>query len=347
MTTSLKSRPQTFADIQDYLVGVHEEAKARAAAASRLREKYGVEVFAGGAEYANVEHPLGPPTVSGTSYTVDLMLRQPTRITRMIMDLTLQRFVADRIFTNGGGVTGGAVIYDYVQANELYTTRDVQRVEPGTEFPLITSERLSPRVAEVEKWGGKTFVTKEARNRNDVSMLTNRIRQLANTIVRKVNQVAIATLEAAITADSRTATGNNWSTVVTTGSSASNHSLWPAYDFAKAAKVAEEEELGFNYNLWIINPAQYLNLVSIYGANNLPALLDSLGIDIYVSNRVSAGTAYAVAAGQVGQMRVEEPLQTEQWYEANTQREWIQSYVMPLMFVDNSYGILKFTGLAG
>ncbi len=34
-------------------------------------------------------HPLGPPTVSGTSITVDTMLNQVTRITRMISDLSL------------------------------------------------------------------------------------------------------------------------------------------------------------------------------------------------------------------------------------------------------------------
>jgi hypothetical protein len=39
-------------------------------------------------------HPFGPPTVSGTTVTVDQMLRTPTRITRQIMNLTLQRFIA-------------------------------------------------------------------------------------------------------------------------------------------------------------------------------------------------------------------------------------------------------------
>src|SRR3954465_11831237 len=69
---------------------------------------------------ATVAHPLGPPTISGTKISVDLMLKQPTRITRMIMDMTAQRFVADRIFASGGGVTGGAVVFDSVEANDLY-----------------------------------------------------------------------------------------------------------------------------------------------------------------------------------------------------------------------------------
>src|SRR4051812_12527044 len=77
---------------------------------------------------SQVAHPLAPPTLSGTLITVDTMLNQPTRITRMIMDMTLQRFVADRIYTSSGGVSGGAVVYDSVEANDLYTSRDVERV---------------------------------------------------------------------------------------------------------------------------------------------------------------------------------------------------------------------------
>ena len=88
--------------------------------------------------------PLGAPTVSGTKITVDTMLNQPQRITRMVMDMTLQRFVADRIFSSGGGVTGGAVVYDSVEANDLYTDRDVERVSPGGEFPIVTSSRRAP-----------------------------------------------------------------------------------------------------------------------------------------------------------------------------------------------------------
>lgn len=334
-------------EVEEFLSDLHARAAERAEAMRRLRQK-GIPVFAGGTAFPGaVEHPLGPPTVDGTELTVDMALNEPVRITHMIMDLTLQRFIADRVFSSGGGVTGGAVIYDTVQQNELYLDRDVQKVAPGSEFPLVTSERLAPKVASVEKWGGKTFVTREARNRNDASQLTNRVRQLANTIVRKINQIAIGTLEAAITAESRTISGNDWSAVVTAGSSASNHDLWPAYDFAKVAAQGEEEELGVSYNLWLLNPQDYLNLVSIYGASNIGAVLTALNVEVYVSNRVTAGEAIVVASGQVGQMRNEEPLQTETWYEETTQRNWIQSFVMPLMFVDNPYAVIKVTGLQG
>ncbi len=299
------------------------------------------------AQYANpVAHPLGPPSISTTTYTVDLALQQPTRVTRTVMDLTLQRFFADRVFTSAGGVSGGAVVYDELIANDLYTNRDIELVQPGDEFPIVTSLRRAPKVAEVEKWGGKFFVTVEARDRNDVSVFTRQVRQLSNTIVRKMNQRAVEVLEAAVQASpNRLRTGNNWASVVTAGSTASNSDLWPGFDFADAQMVGETEELGIVYDLWIMNPQEYLQLVRIYGPG-LNDLLSSLGISIFVTNRVAAGTAYVVAEGQAGQMRVEQPLQTRQWYEEETERYWTQSSVRPLMFIDNRFAVLKFTGLA-
>jgi hypothetical protein len=296
---------------------------------------------------ARVAHPLGPPTVTGTSITVDTMLRQPTRITRMIMDMTLQRFVADRIFSSAGGVSGGAVIYDAVEANDLYTSRDVERVSPGAEFPIITSARRAPGVAEVEKWGGKVWISDEARDRNDSVMFTNQLRQLANTIVRKINARAIITLEAMFTAysASRVVSGHDWSAVTPYGGSPTAPGSWPAADFAKAAEVAETDELGVRYNLWIIHPTNYTELLVLYGGDGLQEMLSVLNLEIYVTNRITVGTAYAVASGQVGQMRVEKPLGTETWREPNRERTWVQASVRPLMFVDNRFAALKFTGL--
>lgn len=285
-------------------------------------------------------HPFGPPIVSGTSITVNTMLQQPTRVTRMIMDLTAERFVADRIFASGGGVTGGAVVYDEAQENELYTNRDVEQVSPAAEFPLVTSDQLAPKVAEVEKWGGKTFVTDEARDRNDSAGFTKLMRQLANTITRKLNQRAIAEVNAAIADGSRDVVGNDWSAFNPETDPPQNS---PAYDFGRAQMQAETEEMGIDYNLWIVNPQEALALTAIYGpalgAPGLPSL--------YSTPRQPAGSALAVAERQVGQMRIEKPLGTETWREQKTERTWVQSSVRPLWFVDNKFAILHFTGLAG
>lgn len=297
-----------------------------------------------------VQHPLGPPVVSGSTITVDTMLNQPTRITRMIMDMTLQRFIADRVFSSGGGVSGGAVIYDEATTNDLYAARDVERVAPGAEFPVITSERPIPKVAEVEKWGGKVWVSDEAKDRNNTAALTRQVRQLANTIVRKINAIAIAKLEASIAASGQTIVGRNWSIATDSGPDAgqTTRQNMPLRDFAVAAREAEVDEMGYNYDLWLLNPQEYANLVISHGGvGNLRDVLSDQTLSVYVSNRVAAGTAYAVSSGQAGEMRVEKPLSTEAWREPGRQRNWIQSDVRPLMFVDQPLAVLKFTGLAG
>lgn len=298
---------------------------------------------------SNVAFPLGTPTLSGNTITVDTMLQQPTRITRRIADLTLQRFIATRIFAPGGQVNGGAVIYDQAVLNELYTDRDVEERAAGQEYPLVTSSRTTPLVATPEDWGGKFFVTDMAKRRNDQALFNNQVTQLANTIVRKINQRAISTLEAALSGLGGAATfvGQNWGTVVTGGSSQSNATAFPAADFAKAQLLADVDELGVTYDLWLVNPQEKYRLALVYGSD-LMDVLASFGIrEVYASNRVTAGTAYAVASGQVGFLSMERGLTTETWYEAKTRRDWVQSSVVPVMGVTNPYAIKKITGLAG
>jgi hypothetical protein len=294
---------------------------------------------------APVTHPLGPPSLVGTLITVDIMLNQPTRVTRMIMDLTLQRFIADRIFASAGGVTGGAVVYDQATWNELYAARDVERVAPGAEFPLLTGVQLIPKVASVEKWGGKIFITDEARDRNNTILFMRLMRQVANTIVRKINARAIAEMNSAITTFNRTFVGHSWSAVVTAGTNASTAQNYPLADFAFADQVAEQDELGVMFNLVLMNPQEYAHMSTVYGATAFAQFLQFIGKSIYVSMRVPAGTAYFVQEGQVGEMRIEKPLGTETWREPETERTWSQSSVRPVMYVTNPYSVLQATGL--
>jgi hypothetical protein len=111
------------------------------------------------------QYPFGVPSVSGNSITIDLMLNEPTRITRYLADLSLRNMFSQEVFSTPGGVEGGALLYDVLTANDLFldSTREVQNVEPGAEFPVVTTSRSAPSVALVEKFGGKFFITDEAR----------------------------------------------------------------------------------------------------------------------------------------------------------------------------------------
>jgi hypothetical protein len=308
-------------------------------------------VIAGGSQTFDepVAHPLGPPVITGTDITVDLMLDQPTRITSYLMDITLQRFLLDRIFSTPGGVTGGAVVYDVVQENDLYTDRDVSNVSPGGEFPVVTSHRRAPRVAEVEKFGGKFFFTDEARDRNDQAAFRNQSTRLGNTIVRKLNTRAVEVLEDAISDNNGFSqfTGNDWSTAIPNGANPTIPAETPGADFAMANLMADQRELGLTYDTALVNPVQ-LNALRLFYRDTLSQMLSDNGYrEIYASNRVPAGTAYFVASGQLGEMRIEQPLATEAWREPETQRSWVQSSVRPVMYVTNAFAVVKATRLGG
>ena len=314
----------------------------------RFSDGYEVPQVVGSADLTNpVEHPLGPPTMSGTNITVDVMLQQPTRVTAFLMDITLARFILDRIFTSNGGVTGGAVVYDVIVANDIFLQRDVEPVAPGAEFPTVTSVRRVPKVAAVEKYGGKFWVSYEARDRNDQVAFRNELVRLGNTIVRKLNTRAIVALNAAISANNGMSTyiGNNWETAIPKGANPTPPPLTPGADFSKPQMLADQAELGIQFDTMLVNPVQ-LNSLRLFYEDGLEQMLSDAGYtELYASNRVPVGTAYAVASGQLGELRLEQPLMTETWNEPERQRAWTQSSVRPVMFVQNPWAVMQITGI--
>jgi hypothetical protein len=292
-------------------------------------------------------YPLAAPTVAGSTITVETMLNQPTRITRYLSDLTLRNYVAPLFFSSPGGISGGAVIYDQLTLNDLFPTRDVQEVAPGAEFPLVTSENGEPKVASVEKHGGKFFVTDEARDRNDQGVIQREGRKLINAMIRRQDARAVAIVDASLSGlASQNVVGLNWGSVVTGGAAQSNASAWPAADFAKVQLLADTQELGVEIDTWVLNPAQYAQLQLVYGSG-FAAVADSYGLTFASSNRVAAGTAYALEAGQPGEQRFEKQLATETWREPDSQRTWVQTDARFAQYVTNPYSVFKITGLAG
>lgn len=295
---------------------------------------------------SSIQYPFGTASTSGNAITVDMALNQPTRVTRAVGDISLQNFWATRLFATPGGVTGGSVIYDVLTANDLYPTRDVQNVEPGAEFPILTMDRPTPLVAQVEKFGGKFFVTDEARDRNDQSQMANGVRKIANAVNKGLHTRAVNVIDAAATTYSRTlAAANTWTTSTTTAQSSVTAALGPAAVFAAVQLQADTDELGVQFDSFIVNPTQASKFVMFYGASNWKAILAASNLEMYSSNRVASGTAYFFEEGSVGELRVEKALGTEVWREHNTQRTWVQTDIRPVMYVTNPYSLLKVTGL--
>lgn len=298
--------------------------------------------------YYSQEYPLGAPSVQGNNITVDLMLKEPTRINAYLSNIALKKYFAERIFTNGGGVSGGALVYHQLTANDLFPTRAAQEVAPGAEFPEVTFDRPEPKTAQVKKLGGKFRVTDEARDRNDLSAIQTEGVKLGNDIVRQLHARAIAELDASITAVGSDvqldASAFSWAEAAELTVMNQAPSLLPAKVFTELQKRADVQEFGTEYNLLILNPQEDANLKLIYGPA-YASMLASYGFTAISSNVVAAGTAYAVQEGQVGQVRYEQALQTVTYRDESTESSWVQSSVRSVYAVTNPYNAVKITGL--
>ena len=258
----------------------------------------------------NPSLPPPVPTISGSVLSVDAFLANPTRVTRVINDLTAQRFIADRMLGQGPNAPSGAIVYDQVTASDLYLSADVEEIRPGAAFPELTDTSPTPKVAAVAKYGGQITITREAINRNRTDVLARELTKLRNTVVRKVNAVAIA---AATAAPKQTAAGVDIS--------ASTAEQVIAM-FATVKGLIDNLDMGYDADLVLLNPVQGDEMLSKSAlvtllqndgpgsgggsplrTGNLGRILD---MDFQKSNDVAVGTLWVIASGALGGISQEE-----------------------------------------
>ncbi len=300
---------------------------------------------------APLTYPLGPPSVSGTTVTVDVLLNRPGAITRDIARLADQKFFAKMVFSDAGGIEGGALLFELPPSTttDLYMANAIQEVAPGEEFPINAPNRGVPVIGKPRKLGTKWEVTKEAKKRNNTRTISNAMTQTANTIALTLDAMAVSVLATAITANSRTLAGQSWATAAAVTNLNASGTNMPTSDLLSARKAIELELRGQNLDSALIHPNQELSLgqIATRMGTSIDALLGSVGIkNWFASPRITAGTATLYEAGQVGGWATEFPLVGVIYWDEKTESWWYQWSVSPLMFVDNPYAVLQLTGIA-
>lgn len=299
-------------------------------------------------------YPLGPPVIDGTTVTVDEALQQPERITRDVADLTMLRFFMDQLYTAGGGVTGGALLFERPNPTDtdLYGGREPKDIAPGAVFPLQTFSRGVPMIARPRKIGNKWFITREARKRNDTNLLTRYIRQTANTIRRRIEQMGLAELAAVIAAETRYSNGTSWSAYAATPINDRSGTTGPAADLLALRLAVDLEERGHDLTAAIFHPNQILSIQQAYPNNSVADILSSVGITQYfVTPRHTAGRVTLYEPGQVGEWRNEFPLEEEVEDEGpssseGAQRTWYQWSISPMFAIVDQFAIRELRAVA-
>jgi hypothetical protein len=285
------------------------------------------------------------PQLSGRNLTVDVALNQPTLIRNRIAKLADAQIILPKLYHAGGKVEGGGILYSVIQASDMFTS-DVEKRAPGGEYKVVEGVDPDPKIAKVDDWGGKFQILDEQRDRNNISYLDQQTTQLANTITRKLDVAAIAALEAAIDSGN-TVAGHTWNGLKFVGplDAITASDVRPTADISAAQMAADLQELGVKHNLLIVHPNQGHALRSAY-AENLDDMLKSAGLELFISPRMTAGTAYVCEKAAVGTVGFEKPLTVISWPEPSTRSTWVQAYAVPAFAVDKPYALKKLTGLA-
>ncbi|WP_433608737.1 major capsid protein [Prescottella agglutinans] len=288
------------------------------------------------------------PSLEGRSLTVDYALKDPTIIRERIASLADPQLILDKFFSSSTTpVEGGGILFSVIKASDFYTANDVEKRAPGREYTVVEGVDPEPKLATVNDWGGKFQVLDEQITRNDVSYIDQQTTQLTNTIIRKLNDAALAAIEEHIGAEN-TLAGHNWSNVITIGPSDSltPNAARPSADLSAAQLASTLQELGVVHDLLVMHPNQEHALNVAYG-DTLAAMLESAGVTKFVSARIAPGVAYTLKKSEAGVVGFETPLTVETYDDRATRSKWVQGYAVPAFAVEKPYAVKKLTGLAG
>lgn len=281
--------------------------------------------------------------------TVDEALSMPSVIEERIGEVASKNLLVDTIFaTDAGPVDGGAVFYSKITEKNFFTENDVTERTPGGEYGVVYRQRPEAELAKVRDYGGKFAVSDEARTRNQTIDFDNDVQALTNTIVRKLNQRAVETVEAAEASGDviQLATNQAWRLTRLDGDPAgiTAPADRPAAHIADAFALAETKDLGITYTKMLVNPMTKAELTMVYGTE-LKDMLDMFGLELIATNYVDETAAYLIDPGKAGFVRYEEPLTVTTWRDEAHRQTWVQAYAMPVMGVTMPSAIAKITGV--
>lgn len=257
-----------------------------------------------------VSYPAPAPSVTTDGVlTISRFLNSPALILRRLRALAENRFIGDVLLSGRVTTSGGAVQFE--QNEPIFTDRIPEAVEPGGDYPLTTLGNGPSLISSVRKWGVDTLVTDEAIKRLLMNPVDRALTKLVNGVVKQVDTVALAAINAAVTQTMAVATA--WST--------STRILRDLLT-AKATILALNQ--GYSPDLAVVDDLTYAILMSdstisaglrredptnpIY-TGQFP-VIGGLKI-LPTPNLPTAGRAYVLDSTMLGAMADEEPLSSK------------------------------------
>lgn len=270
---------------------------------------------------ADFTFPLAPSSVNqdGT-ITTNMFVQEPTRLSNYVADLVQANLVASQLFTSVAA-TGGAIMYDRLEANAALANQTPGVIAPGAEFPVIGTGNGQPIVDPVVKTGGKYELTREAEKRNDPTVLQRGARRIANTMVKDIDDRGVNVIKATLAGidGSLKHESTGWAAAGKVQASAKTALSGEGTlidDILSAKLKIEEVELGYSPDTLVLGRSDAKNLKTILGINNWQSILSTLGVTLVEtgSKALNAGEGLLLERGTIGVMGVEDPISTDSDY---------------------------------
>lgn len=300
-------------------------------------------------------YPPPVPTASGSDLTVSMLVKNPKLLIKRIADQHLRKDYLGLIFADNGLNASGSTGYQQVTANDILPNTKSEPVAPGTEYPKIQFSDPTINFAHIQKQGAEFDITEEMETRDQMGIVDQRIGQVVNRVVTDNQILALAVLDAAISAHSRSTAGQSWGTISTTAASAATAAVSVYADLAAATGKPSLDELGYEFDTAIMHPTQWRLLLTIAGKDGIAgvrAMLESFGIkQTWVTNRQTAGKIKFVAAQAVGGREWEgvKGVQTrikEAGGEGFTDKKVVNVRERVMAYVTDPYAVFELTTLA-
>ncbi len=233
-------------------------------------------------------YPATAPALNADVLTISRFLNDPTLVNRRVNELASLKFISDFLLTGRHNIEGGALLYEIAGSGGLYTSRDPEIVAPGAEYPRATPTEGAVALAKASKWGQDIPITDERIKREKTRALERGLSQVATTVIRKIDTVAMTGIGAAVTK--------------TIAASAAWTSATPSIflDVARAAASIEEEDQGYEADTVVCSPTLFAyvrnallpalpreSADTTLTTGELPAVN---GLTFVPSNRLPAGT---------------------------------------------------------
>ncbi|CAB0813617.1 hypothetical protein FRC0263_01955 [Corynebacterium diphtheriae] len=297
--------------------------------------------------------PLSPVAVTEDGkITASMFVKEPTRLSRYVSDLAQANLVSAQLFTSVNA-TGGAIMYDRLEANLALADQRPGIIAPGGEFPHIGSSNGKPLVVPVVKTGGKYEITREAEKRNDAEVIRRGARRVANTMVHDIDARAFAVIDSVLqsTDGALTLTSEGWAAAAKVTSSAKTAVTGEGKlidDLLSAKLMVEKTELGYAPDTLILGRDDAKTLKTVLGISKWKEILDTLGLTLITTGAatVKKGEGFLLERGTIGVMGVEDPISTDSEYVKSRQVTEFYTWATMAFGVTDPLSVVKLTGLA-